>query len=157
MKREKAHLGEAKGGWLCYDLRLAHTYKQKGERDGILQRVLRVLLCTVLLLFFYLFFILFFLQFGTKFTELYPSLFWILLGWNGDAWLCGLASGQQTLVKNTSVTSQLYSSFSRSFVFGCQWPGCMKKQLDSTPWMFLFHQLLTLWFYMMSLVITCGG
>lgn len=112
--RQKAHLGVVKGGRLCYDLRLAHTYTQEGEREGILQRIVKSFAvdCSAAVFFFS-----FFLQFGTKFTEVYPSLFWILLCWNRDAWLYGLASGQQILAKSTSVTSQLYSSFFSQLCF----------------------------------------
>lgn len=154
MKREKAHLGEAKGGSLCYDLRLAHTYTQEGETDGILQRIVKEFCCGPFCCYFILF--LFFFYNLEQSSHRFMSPFWILLCWNGDAWLCGLASGQQTLAKNTSVTSQLYSSFIHSAVVRCQWPGCVKKQLGSTSWVFL-HYLLTQWFYMVSLTITCGG
>lgn len=58
MKREKALLGEAEGGGLRYDLRLAHTYTQEGERDGISQRIKSFAIgCFAAgLVFFYLFF-----------------------------------------------------------------------------------------------------
>lgn len=138
MKREKAHLGEAKGGWQSCDPPLAHT--QEGERDTILKRVIKSFAvdCSTAVFFFCCFYNL------DQSSEVYPSPFWILLRWNGDAWLHGLASGQQTLAKNTSVISQLYSSFFRSSLFGFQWPGCVKKQLGSTSWFFLLHQLLIL-------------
>lgn len=148
MKREKALLGEAEGGWLRYDLRLAHTYTQEGKRDRILQRIKSFaagLFCCRGFLF----------KFETKFAEVYPSPFWILLCWNGDAWLCGLASGQQALVKNTSLTGQLYSSFIPRSVFDARAQAVWKAQLGSTSWISLPDQLLTLLFDT-SLTITCG-
>lgn len=83
MKREKALLGEAEGGGLRYDLRLAHTYTQEGERDGISQRIVKsfALGCFAAGLFFFKHFF----YCATKFAEVCPSPFWILLRWNGDA------------------------------------------------------------------------
>lgn len=85
MKREKALLGEAEGGGLRYDLRLAHTYTQEGERDGISQRIVKSFAvgCFAAGLFFSTFFKIFYC--ATKFAEVCPSPFWILLCWNGDA------------------------------------------------------------------------
>lgn len=59
MKREKALLGEAEGGGLRYDLRLAHTYAQEGERDGISQLIFKSFAvgCFAAWLFFSIFFI----------------------------------------------------------------------------------------------------
>lgn len=56
--REKAHLGVAKGGRLCYDLRLAHTYTQEGEREGLLQRIVKSFAvdCSAAVFFFSFFF-----------------------------------------------------------------------------------------------------
>lgn len=53
---------------------------RKGKETEYCSVLLRVLPWTVLQLF-----VLFFPQFGTKFAEVYPSAFWILLHWNGDA------------------------------------------------------------------------
>lgn len=60
MKREKALLGEAEGGGLRYDLRLAHTYTQEGERDGISQYFVKSFAvgCFAPGLFFSIFFLL---------------------------------------------------------------------------------------------------
>lgn len=99
----------------------------------------------------------FFLNLKQSSQRFYPSPFWILLCWNGDAWLCGLASGQQALVENTSLTGQLYSSVIPRSVFDARAQAVWKAQLGSTSWISLPGQLLTLLFYTMSLTITCGG
>lgn len=60
MKREKAHLGEAKGGSLCYDLRLAHTYTQEGETEYCSILLSFAVVCSAAALFYLFFFILFY-------------------------------------------------------------------------------------------------
>lgn len=63
MKREKAHLGEAKGGSLCYDLRLAHTYTQEGETEYCSILLSFAVVCSAAALFYFIIFFYFILFF----------------------------------------------------------------------------------------------
>lgn len=121
--------GECFGGrWRVADsvsrLGLAYTHGKRREKKKEYCCELRLLLWTLVLLFS--------LISGAKvLTQFCPSPFWIFLCWNGDERLCGLATGQQTLGWNTSLSSQICFFFTSTSVvlLRARW---QRKQTNST-------------------------
>lgn len=132
-------------------LGLAHTYiHRKGRGEGILPCIVKT---SIVYYFAAGFCPVRWKSSDTVFTCAFVDFSWHGKWWNGNKGLCGLASGQQTLGWNTSLTSQamLFLLLSqRSFIL--QWTRWRRQQhfLGLLP-----HQLLS--FGMLPLTCTCGG